>query len=112
MITEPKPIKEFDGHGISGTSFPEFLGWLSTFMETSKEPTLLCGVLAHAAIWSLACHGPLFKVDPKDADIIRTPFGPMKMTVCKSIRPASILVNEGEAGEMLSTADNFQQINP
>lgn len=104
-----------EGNGIYGATALQFLEWLHGFMKHARTPSLKCGVLAHAAIWSWAVNRGAqlaLMVDPQNADIIRTPFGPMKMTIDKGIESGSIFVKDGDQGEYLAVATNFQQINP
>lgn len=112
-MSEPAEIPEVNGRGPNGIPIVELYQWLFTFMERSKDPWLLCGVYAYASIWSLSCSGQhAFRVDPKDADIIRTPYGPLTLKVCKSMAVGTVFVNEGEAGEMLSVIHDLQCILP
>lgn len=110
---EEKDQSKLEGYGVHGVPYYLVLTWFGHFMERTKEPTIICGMHAFAALWMLAFNRRGgFLIDPQNADIIRTPFGPAKLTVCKSIVPGTALVSDGEDGAMVATANNLQDILP
>lgn len=109
-FTEPSKL---NGNGTAGVSIPTLYGWLSVFSGKVEVPELLCGQYAYACLWSLGLNRKAaFLIDPKDADILRTPFGAIRLTICKTMERGSIVVREGNGGKIIAAADNLQQINP
>lgn len=103
-------MNSIKGNGARGLTITEFGDWLRTFMGEPGDIFIECGIDAHAAIWNLAGGQTALRTDPKDGELIRTPWGPFKLSISKVNPPGSAYAVSSKAERILASIQDLQLI--